>query len=935
MRFSLQLYFTTILTILFTTIGLSQTGKIAGRVMDGSGKEPLPFVNVIVQGTSLGAASDINGYYSIIGLAPGTYTVKASSIGYITSAVTNVRVSIDLTTQIDFKLEQTSIQVGKEIVVVAQRPLIQKDLTASTAIIDSKEISALPVTEFQDLLQLKAGYVGGSVRGGRSGEVVYAIDGVPVTDVYDGSNVVDVSTSSIQELQFVSGAFNAEYGRALSGYVNIATKDGDNKLQGNITTYIGGHLSSHSNIFPDIKSIRPLSIRDLEGSLSGPIIRDKLFFYANIRYIYFGGWIYGQDVYNPWNITINQGPTLPVAQRYILSAITKGDTSGVGSGAIVPMNYNERFNSQFKFTLKPFEGVKLDYVYILDNVNYRDISNNDMSFTFDPYGDFRKFTTGNTNILSLTHTLSSSTFYQASLSYFFKEFQQYVYKNPSDPRYTNTQLFSLTPTEVPSFKTGGTQNTMFRRTTGTYGFKVDMTSQVDRINQVKTGVEYNLYNLTFNNVTLLQPNNLQDPTVSLNPFAPMHVPNPNDPNENLYIDLYTRRPTALSAYIQDKIELKDLIINVGVRGDYFNPDGQLLNDPSDPDIYHPLKPSNVAQTMAQRLAHWYHKAPTSFQLSPRLGVAFPITDRGVVHFSFGEFFQIPDFQWLYVNPDYKFGSGSGSGNTGTGNLGIAGNPGLQPEQTTSGEVGVSQALSDDITFDLTGYFRDISNLAGTTPNQIYLFGGAATYSQYANSDFGFVKGIILSVTKRMSDNWSATIDYTLQSAKGNESDPNAVRNDLVSGIQPEIQILPLNWDQTNTINATFNYASDAQWGFSLIGSYGSGFPYSPTQSQNVSSILINTGLKPSTINVDLRAYKDFMIDKMRLNLFLRVYNLFDTENQLNVYNDSGTANFTIAEYLDRINGNPTKLVNTLDQYFRNPSYYSEPRRVEIGASIFF
>ncbi|MHB8854171.1 MAG: TonB-dependent receptor plug domain-containing protein, partial [Ignavibacteriaceae bacterium] len=581
-----------------------------------------------------------------------------------------------------------------------------------------------------------------------------------------------------------------------------------------------------------------------------------------------------------------------------------------------------------KFTLKPFEGVKLDYVYILDNVNYRDISNNDMSFTFDPYGDFRKFTTGNTNILSLTHTLSSSTFYQASLSYFFKEFQQYVYKNPSDPRYTNTQLFNLTPTEVPSFKTGGTQNTMFRRTTGTYGFKVDMTSQVDRTNQVKTGVEYNLYNLTFNNVTLLQPNNLQDPTVSLNPFAPMHVPNPNDPNENLYIDLYTRRPTAFSAYIQDKIELKDLIINVGVRGDYFNPDGQLLNDPSDPDIYHPLKPSNVAQTMAQRQAHWYHKAPTSFQLSPRLGVAFPITDRGVVHFSFGEFFQIPDFQLLYVNPDYKFGSG-------TGNLGIAGNPGLKPEQTTSGEVGVSQALSDDITFDLTGYFRDISNLAGTTPNQIYLFGGAATYSQYANSDFGFVKGIILSVTKRMSDNWSATIDYTLQSAKGNESDPNAVRNDLVSGIQPEIQILPLNWDQTNTINATFNYASDAQWGFSLIGSYGSGFPYSPTQSQNVSSILINTGLKPSTINVDLRAYKDFMIDKMRLNLFLRVYNLFDTENQLNVYNDSGTANFTIAEYLDRINGNPTKLVNTLDQYFRNPSYYSEPRRVEIGASIFF
>jgi len=921
MRKSLRIYLTMIIAVIITTAGYSQTGKIAGRVMDETGKEPLPFVNIIVQGTSFGAASDVNGYYSIIGLAPGTYTVKASSIGYTSTVVTEVRVFIDLTTMVDFNLKEESVKVGKEIVVVAQRPLVQKDLTSSTAIIDSKEISALPVTEFQDVLQLKAGYVGGSVRGGRSGEVVYAIDGVPVTDVYDGSTVVDVSTSSIQELQFVSGAFNAEYGKALSGYVNIATKDGDNTFKGNITTYLGGHLSDHTNIFRDINSIRPLSIRDIEGSLGGPIIPDKLFFYTNMRYIYFGGWIYGRNVYNPWNITINRGPTYPVAQRYILSA----DSNGLGNGAFVPMNYNEKVYGQLKLTFKPFSGMKVDYNYILDDVNYRDYN---QAFTYDPYGDFKKFDNGNTNILAITHTLSASTFYVLDLSYFFKEFQQYVYKDPNDPRYTNTQLFSLTPTEVPSFNTGGTQNTMFRRTTGTYGVKFDLTSQVDRINQVKTGIEYNQNVLTFNNVTLIQPISLQDVTVSLDPFASMHVPNPNDPNENLYIDLYTRKPVSFSAYLQDKIELKELIINVGLRGDYFNPDGKLLNDPSDPDIYHPLNPVNRAQTMAQRESHWYHNAPTSFKLSPRLGVAFPITDRGVVHFSYGQFFQIPNFELLYTNPDYKFPQG-------TGNVGIAGNPGLKPEETTSGEVGVSQALSDDISVDLTGYFRDISNLAGTTLNQIYMFGGASTYSQYSNSDFGFVKGIILSVTKRMSDHWSATLDYTLQSAKGNESDPNALRNYLVSGIQPEVQILPLNWDQTHTINATFTYAADADWGFSLIGQYGSGFPYSPSSSQNLSDLLINTGLKPSTINVDLRAYKDIMLNKLRLSLFLRVYNIFDTLNQLNVYNDSGTANFTIAEFLDRTNGNPTTLVNSLDEYFRNPSYYSEPRRIEVGASLFF
>lgn len=924
MRFSLRIYLITFLAIIITSLGYSQSGKIAGRIMDETGKEPLPFVNVIVQGTSFGAASDINGYFSIIGIPPGTYTVKASSIGYTSTAVTDVRVFIDLTTMVDFNLKEESVK-GKEIVVIAQRPLVQKDLTASTAIIDSKEIAALPVTEFQDVLQLKAGYVGGSVRGGRSGEVVYAIDGVPVTDVYDGSNVVDVATSSIQELQFISGAFNAEYGKALSGYVNIATKDGGNSFQGNLTTYFGGHLSNHTSIFRDINSIRPLSIRDLEGSLSGPIIPDKLTFYSNVRYVYFGGWIYGRDVFNPWNITINKGPTYPVAQRYILSAITKGDTSGLGNGAMVPMNWNEQIYGQFKLTLRPFSGMKVDYNYFINNSDARQFN---QAFTYNPYGDYNYYNNANTNILAITHTLSANTFYTLDLSYFFKEYLQYVYANPSDPRYTNTQLFSLVPTDVPSFLTGGTQNTMFRRSTGTYGVKFDITSQMNRINQVKLGVEYNSYDLTYNNITLLQPNNLQDVTVSLNPFAAMHVPDPNNPNENLYIDLYTKRPMAFSAYIQDKIELKDLIINVGIRGDYFNPDGQLLNDPSDPDIYHPLNPINQAKTFAQRQTYWYHNAPTSFKLSPRLGVAFPITDRGVVHFSYGQFFQVPNFELLYTNTGYKFPQG-------TGNVGIAGNPGLKPEQTTSGEVGVSQALSDDISVDLTGYFRDISNLAGTTINQIYLYGGAATYSQYSNSDFGFVKGIILSVTKRMTNHWSATLDYTLQSAKGDASDPNALRNYLVSGIQPEVQLVPLNWDQQHTINATFNYASDAEWGFSLIGSYGSGFPYSPSSSQNLSDLLINTGLKPSTINVDMRLYKDFVLNKLKINLFLRIYNLFDTENQLNVYNDSGTANFTMAEFLDRTNGNPTTLVNSLDEYFRNPSFYSEPRRVEVGATVFF
>ena len=915
-----QLFPALILSVILSAEVFAQTGKIAGQIMDADNNQPVIGANVIIMGTTLGAAADINGNYSIIGISPGVYTMRVSAVGYQTVELRDVHVSIDLTTREDFSVKEAAVEV-QAVIVTAKKPLVQKDLTASTAIVDASQISALPVSEFQDVLNLQAGIVGGSVRGGRTGEVVYAIDGVPVTDVYDGSTVVDVNVNSIQELQFVSGAFNAEYGKALSGYVNIATKDGGEKIKANITTYWGSHYTTHTDIFKNDNKFNPGDIRDVEGGISGPIISDKLSFYTYARYIYFGGWIYGQKIFNPWNITVNQGPTFPIESRYIINALP----SGVGDSSMVSMNWNEKIYAQGKLTWKPFRGIKIDYNYIIDNMNYQ---NYDQAFTYNPDGNYNNFKRANTNILALTHTLSANAFYKLALSYFFNEYQTYVYADPNDPRYTNTALLSEAPQEVPSFLTGGTQHTMFRRGTGTYGIKFDLTSQVTQVHQVKLGFEINQHNLTYANTTLYQADSLQDPQVTLNPFARMYVPNPNDPAQNLNIDLYTKKPFEASAYIQDKIELNSLIVNIGVRGDYFAPDGQVLNDPSDPNIYNPVNPAHLNMTLAQREAIWYRKATSKFQISPRLGVAFPITARGVIHFSYGHFFQIPNFNYLYTNPNFKFGQG-------TGNLGIAGNPDLKAEQTISGEVGIQQALSNDISFDLTGYFRDIRNLAGTATNLIPIYGGAATYVQYVNSDFGFVKGIVLSVTKRLSDHWSATLDYTLQSAKGNASDPNATINLYTSGARPEQQLASLNWDQIHTVNGTFSYVGDDNWGFSLIGQYGSGFPYTPSESLDLSKILTNAGLKPSTFNIDLRAYKDFTIGNNRLSFFLRVYNLLDIKDQTNVYNDSGVADYTISEYLALTNGNPTHLVNSVQDYYNNPSYYSEPRRIEFGTTLYF
>jgi len=892
------------------------TGKIAGRAFNAGTGEPLPFATIVVSGTTTGAATDIDGYYAILNVSPGVYTVRASSVGYATVAIHNVKVSIDLTTTTDFRLKETSVELGEEVVIIAERPMITKDLTASTSVVGSENIALLPVTEFQEVLQLQAGMVGGNVRGGRKGEIVYAIDGVPMTDVFDGSTIVDVNANSIEELQFVSGAFNAEYGRALSAYVNIATKEGAEKFTGVLTGYLGDYASAHTAIFRGIDRVSPTAIRNGEGSLSGPIAKQLLSFYVNGRYNYSNGWLKGKRVYNPWDITVNKGPNDPLETRY--------EIQRTGDGAYVPMNWSEKLSLQGKLTLRPLSTVKLTYNYIFEKVRYRDY---DHSFSYNPDGDVKRFRNANTNSLGLTQTLSPTTFYQTSVSYFFKEYKHYVYEAVDDPMYTHYLLLGQQPQETPSFRTGGTQNQHFRRTTGSLAFKYDLSSQVSQQHQVKAGIDIGRHALSFENIYLLQTDGLPDPSVSLQPFVAMRVPDADDAGENLSVDRYTRNPVEMSAYVQDKIELKDLIINIGLRFDYFDPDGRVLADISDPDIYRPLRPENIAATLDQRRSYWYKKASKKYQLSPRLGVAFPITDRGVIHFSYGHFFQIPNFDYLYQNPEFKFGAG-------VGNLGIAGNADLKPEQTVNGEVGVQQAISDDISIDLTGYFRDIRNLTGTRADEIMLFGGSGRYSQFVNSDFGFVRGVVVTVSKRLSNGWGATVDYTLQTAKGNASDPAATRNQLVGGQQPEVQLIALNWDQRHTLNVTLSYASAGSWGASIVTQYGSGFPYTPTQSMNISDLLTNSEFKQPTFTVDLKAYKDFVFGEYRLSVFARVNNLFDARNQVNVYNDSGTADFTLDQYLRKRQGLPA-VVNTVDEYYTNPTFYSEPRRVELGASVFF
>ena len=269
------------------------TGKIAGRVIDKKTGETLVGVTILLLDTKMGAASDIDGNYFIINIPPGVYQVKASLIGYAPVLTKNVRVSIDQTTRIDIEMEEQAVQVS-DIVVTAEKPIVRKDLTSTEAKVSGDKIAMLPLEDVQSVVNLQAGVVDGHFRGGRSNEVKYLIDGVSVNDAFSGTSALEAEVNSIQEIEVLTGTFNAEYGEALSGVVNQVTKIAGDKLSGELSAYTGDYFSSRSNLFPNINRLDPSKIYNLQGNISGPIpgMGNLLKFFLSGRYLYDDGYIY-------------------------------------------------------------------------------------------------------------------------------------------------------------------------------------------------------------------------------------------------------------------------------------------------------------------------------------------------------------------------------------------------------------------------------------------------------------------------------------------------------------------------------------------------------------------------------------------------------------------------------------------------------------------
>lgn len=907
-------------TLLQAPLFAGTTGKLTGEVKDAATGEALVGASIVLEGTMLGASADIEGRFVILNIPPGQYTVTGSAVGYTKKAVRSVTVSIDLTTTLNFTLESQVVE-QKEVVITAERPIVQRDLTSAESRVDAAQISQLAVREVNDILSLQAGVnfdkSGGiHIRGGRTNEVGYWVDGISVSDVYDGSQAVQVDNSAIQELQVISGTFNAEYGQAMSGIVNIVTKDGGQDYHMSLSSYVGGYVSS-DRTFYNLQQFRPLNQKDLEGSLSGPTGIPGMTFYLSGRYFKTNGWLYGQKTFNP------DGTLVAGADTAFNSA---GQMTGINKASDpVPMNDRTRYSGQFKLTTQLGGDVKFALTGVGSSIDYHDYNHD---YVLDPSGDVNKYDRGYNVSGLLTHSLSSSSFYTVNLAFFDKNYHEYLYADPFDPRYVLDPL--ATNRNLYEFLHAGTNLHHFQRTTQTREAKIDFTDQLSRLVELKVGAEGRLHRLYFQDYNVTPVQDTLRVNGTLTDIYRATIPDVTSP---LYQE-YTRQPIEISAYAQTKLEYERMVVNFGLRFEYFNSRGKVLTDPQDPNVYLPQKLENQGLTLDQRLAKWYRNATAKKALSPRFGISYPITDRGVLHFSYGHFLQIPSFEFLYQRPEFKV-------NATDALQGVYGNADLKPQTTIMYEFGLQQQVTEDVSFDITGFYRDTRNWVSTSAEIPVRDPVTATtyYTQFINKDYANSRGITLTLNKRMSNMVSVNFSYTFQVAEGLNSNPDDEQAALSQNNEPIRTLTPLDWDQTHSANLSVGLSKN-DWGIFAIGRYGSGMPYTPVinqaeaRGQDAARVVTkNSRRKSGQLTVDFRAFKDFNVGSLNISVFLKVFNLLDARNASDVYGQTGQPTATPVQLgVGGLSGAINR-VNTVEDFLVRPDFYTEPRQIQFGIAL--
>ncbi len=937
------------ITVLFfllflpTFVLAGTVGKIKGKVTDLQTGEVLIGANVIVVGTSFGAATDVNGEFVINNLDAGVYRVKASYLGYKTVTVSDVRVNADLTTELDFQLPPTGVSVG-EVEIVAKRPLINKSNTNAIRVTTNADIEALPVRGIDNILKLTPGVVLQDnniyVRGGRQDEVGYYLEGTNITNPMYGGRAVTIPQDALEEITVQAGGYTAEFGGANAGIVRSQLKSGGPSIKASLE-YITDNISfkGRDARFDGQSRLGAYwyGYSEFTGTLSGPLFAKNIKFFGlfNSRFM--------NDA--------NPQPFPGMSLGRIGDAST-GDTINFQypAGATFKnsdMRYNGTGTLTFDFNPIIFRlvGTYTTSDYFTGNVGQvtRILDLNRVPEVNAANGAFN---------LKMTHILSPNTYYELNAGYSFsttKAFDPYLKDNflaygdsvananagvPWVRRQREIdagrfgQYLTPLPYQIYSFSFAAPNDILsdYSKTNrSVINLSGSFSSELSKEHSIKFGGELQMWNVRGYSANgrayaLAQLFDQNDKLPAGDPNKLTHdqimiSQGVNNYGYDLYGNSYTgatdyaagkiapKKPTFAGVYFEDKIEYKNLIVNAGLRYDYINTDNDEFVDPAHPELA-------IDKNTGEIYGAGLKKVPSFSALSPRLGFSFPVTDQTVFHAQYGKFVQQTrlrdEYQCIYTTSFDLRGGFFISTPIGYN---------IRPTRTTQYELGFTQQIGEFASVDITGYYKDILdevvfNIQPTASGSAY-----GSYNTLANGDFATTKGVEVSFNMRRTQRLLVNGSISFQDARGTGSYPNQDAGivgaplDGVTIYKPE-RVTPLSFNRSFSGNLSLDYhwgRNDGpnilhQFGASALLTFAAGHPFTRGigKGNNQGSLAgdsrfrqpiepLNASVTPSVFQVDLRIDKTFSIwDKLNANIYIYVINLFDTKNAENVFLRTGS-----------------------------------------------
>jgi len=779
-----------VLLLIFPFILLAQTGKIEGTVTDAETGNVLIGVNVVVKGTNLGAATNQEGHFAILNVPPGTHTVTASMIGYDPVRVIDARVNINQTTTIDIELGQTALEM-EEITIVAERPIVQRDVSASVLSIESERIETLPVHSIDQALSLHAGIQMGDegiiVRGGGARETKFIVDGLSMDDERSNIPYTAVSLSSLQEVQIQTGGFNAEYGNVRSGVVNVVTREGS------VERYSGRAIIHYSppqpkNFGPSVYAKdsyfnRPYTDPDVmwTGTDSGAWDR-----YTQDRYPEFRGWnaasertyadgdpstdLTPEQLYRIWQwyrrrdgniqkpdytIDVGMGGPVPLVSSYLGDMRFYATYFEEREMFVLPLSrdsYTDR-HGQLRITSNLSPSMKLSITGLYGEFH----SVSPFTWMTTPTGRLLRSQSEVANLASssalympgyfspgsiyrnmigmkLTNAISPRTYYEVRVQYNSNQHNVYQIADRD-----TTRQFELWPgfyiDEAPEGYIGHTHVPSQGLSLG-MGIGGWMNLGRDTTRNTTTTVNFDITSQVARSHQIKAGVHFTYNDFRIRSYT--ENPGMDTWNRTMVYDIF---PYRLGAYVQNKMEYGGFIANIGVRLDYSDSNIEWYDLATYDQYFAPGYGDRIEEDVPRS------RVDPTWSISPRFGISHPITDNSKLYFNYGHFrSEASSSSRFRLQREYS------------GLVTHIGNPELGLEKTIAYELGYEHNLFDRFLLRLAAYYKDISD----QPGWVYYesFDGSVAYNVPENLNYRDIRGFELTIDKRAGKWLTGFINYT-------------------------------------------------------------------------------------------------------------------------------------------------------------------------------